>query len=87
MKTAGQFAGSRKRFPGSGRPSREGSPLRISVSTARRKIFEVTVDDGHGILKAKWFKGREAFLRGTFKPGRRVILTGEDQRISLSKRR
>jgi ATP-dependent DNA helicase RecG len=43
----------------------------------RRRIFEVTFDDGDGILKAKWFKGREAFLRGTFKPGRRFILTGE----------
>ena len=43
----------------------------------RRKIFEVTVDDGHGILKAKWFKGREAFLRGTFKPEKRIILTGK----------
>jgi ATP-dependent DNA helicase RecG len=43
----------------------------------RRKIFEVTVDDGHGILKAKWFKGREAFLRSTFKPEKRLILTGK----------
>jgi ATP-dependent DNA helicase RecG len=43
----------------------------------RRKIFEATVDDGHGTLKAKWFKGREAFLRGVFQPGKRVILTGE----------
>jgi ATP-dependent DNA helicase RecG len=43
----------------------------------RRKIFEVTIDDGHDTLKAKWFKGREAFLRGAFRPGRRVILTGE----------
>ncbi|MBU2053772.1 MAG: ATP-dependent DNA helicase RecG [Proteobacteria bacterium] len=43
----------------------------------RRRIFEATFDDGHGILKAKWFKGREAYLRGTFKPGRRFILTGE----------
>ena len=31
----------------------------------------------HGILKAKWFKGREAFLRGTFKPEKRIILTGK----------
>jgi ATP-dependent DNA helicase RecG len=37
----------------------------------------VIVDDGSGILKAKWFKGREAFLRGAFKPEARVILTGE----------
>lgn len=43
----------------------------------RRKIFEVTVDDGYGTLKAKWFKGREAFLRGTFKPEKRIILTGK----------
>lgn len=43
----------------------------------RRKIFEATIDDGHGTLKAKWFKGREAFLRGAFQPGKRVILTGE----------
>ncbi|MHB8908323.1 MAG: ATP-dependent DNA helicase RecG [Syntrophales bacterium] len=42
----------------------------------RKRIFEVTVDDGDGTLTAKWFKGREAFLRGTFKIGRRVILTG-----------
>ena len=43
----------------------------------RRKIFETTIDDGHGTLKAKWFKGREAYLRGAFQPGKRVILTGE----------
>lgn len=43
----------------------------------RRRIFEAMVDDGSGVLKAKWFKGREAFLRGAFKPEARVILTGE----------
>jgi len=43
----------------------------------RRRVFEAMVDDGSGILKAKWFKGREAFLRGAFKPEARVILTGE----------
>jgi ATP-dependent DNA helicase RecG len=43
----------------------------------RRRIFEVLVDDGSGILKAKWFKGREAVLRGVFRPEARVILTGE----------
>lgn len=42
-----------------------------------RRIFEVHVDDGSGILKAKWFKGREAFLRGIFRLEARVILTGE----------
>jgi ATP-dependent DNA helicase RecG len=43
----------------------------------RRRIFEVIVDDGSGIIKAKWFKGREAFLKSAFKPEARVILTGE----------
>lgn len=43
----------------------------------KRKIFEIEIEDGHGSLKAKWFKGREAFLRGTFKTGRRVILAGK----------
>jgi ATP-dependent DNA helicase RecG len=43
----------------------------------RRRIFELLVDDGSGILKAKWFKGREALLRGVFRPESRVILTGE----------
>lgn len=43
----------------------------------RRRVFEAMVDDGSGVLKAKWFKGREAFLRGAFKPEARVILTGE----------
>jgi ATP-dependent DNA helicase RecG len=43
----------------------------------RRRVFEAMVDDGSGILKAKWFKGREAFLRGAFKPDAHVILTGE----------
>jgi ATP-dependent DNA helicase RecG len=43
----------------------------------RRKIFEAIFDDGRGVLKGKWFKGSEAFLRGTFKPGKRFLLTGE----------
>ena len=43
----------------------------------RRRIFEVHVDDGSGILKAKWFKGREALLRTALKTESRVILTGE----------
>jgi len=43
----------------------------------RRRVFEALVDDGSGLLSAKWFKGREAFLRGAFKPEARVILTGE----------
>lgn len=43
----------------------------------RRRVFEAVVDDGSGVLKGKWFKGREAYLKGAFKPEARVILTGE----------
>jgi ATP-dependent DNA helicase RecG len=47
----------------------------------KRRTFEISVDDGHGILKAKWFKGRECFLRRTFTLGRQVVLTGETSRF------
>ncbi len=43
----------------------------------RKKVFEVAVSDGSGLLKAKWFKGNERYLRGLFKPGRKILLTGE----------
>ncbi len=43
----------------------------------RRRAFEVTVDDGSGVLTAKWFKGSLTYLKNTFKAGVQVILTGE----------
>jgi ATP-dependent DNA helicase RecG len=43
----------------------------------RRRAFEVAVDDGSGTLTAKWFMGNLTYLKNTFKPGLRVILTGE----------
>jgi ATP-dependent DNA helicase RecG len=43
----------------------------------KRKVFEVALRDGSSTLKAKWFKGSFAYLRNTFKPGLRVILTGD----------
>jgi ATP-dependent DNA helicase RecG len=51
----------------------------------KKRTFEISVNDGHGVLKAKWFKGRESFLRGTFTLGRRVILTGEIGRSPFEK--
>jgi ATP-dependent DNA helicase RecG len=51
----------------------------------KRRIFDVSVDDGHGILRAKWFRGRESFLRGTFTLGRRIILTGQISRLPFEK--
>ncbi|HSD95288.1 MAG TPA: ATP-dependent DNA helicase RecG, partial [Syntrophales bacterium] len=43
----------------------------------RRKVFEVVLKDDSGTLKAKWFKGSFAYLRNAFKPGLRVIVTGD----------
>jgi ATP-dependent DNA helicase RecG len=43
----------------------------------KRKVFEVVLRDSSSTLKAKWFKGSFAYLRSTFKPGLRVILTGD----------
>jgi ATP-dependent DNA helicase RecG len=43
----------------------------------KRKVFEVVLRDSSGTLKAKWFKGSFAYLRNAFKPGLRVILTGD----------
>jgi len=43
----------------------------------RRPVFEVTLEDEGGLLKAKWFKGNPTYLRGLFQKGAHVILTGE----------
>ncbi len=38
------------------------------------KIFELTVSDGSGLVKAKWFN--QTYLKKIFKPGQEVILYG-----------
>ncbi len=51
----------------------------------KAKVFEVEIDDGSGILTAKWFRGRDAYLRRAFQAGQRVILTGEIRGSLLTK--
>ena len=51
----------------------------------RKKLFEVNIDDGTGILTAKWFKGNERYLRTLFTPGKKVLLTGEIRSWNFSK--
>lgn len=46
-------------------------------SYGKRRIFEVLFRDETCTLKAKWFKGSFAYLRNVFKPGLRVLLTGD----------
>ncbi len=43
----------------------------------KRRIFEIAVDDGHGVLRARWFTGRVSFLKSACSVGKRVILTGD----------
>ncbi len=38
------------------------------------KIFELTVSDGSGLLRAKWFN--QTYLKKIFKPGQEVVLYG-----------
>ena len=48
-----------------------------TVRFKRRKVFEIVVADGTGLLAAKWFHFQEAKFREIFRPGREVILSGE----------
>ncbi len=51
------------------------------VQFKRRRIFEVLLSDGTGILALKWFHYRESVLRETFRPGRTVIVSGPVSRF------
>ncbi|MBI5902171.1 MAG: ATP-dependent DNA helicase RecG [Deltaproteobacteria bacterium] len=42
----------------------------------RRKVFEAALGDGSGILKAKWFNYKAAYMKERFKTGRRLSLYG-----------
>jgi ATP-dependent DNA helicase RecG len=48
------------------------------VTTRRRgrRIFEVTVGDGNGIITAKWFHFNTRYMTSLFKVGERIILNG-----------
>ena len=47
------------------------------VRFKRRKVFEVVISDGTGLLAGKWFHFQEKKFRETFRPGREVIFSGE----------
>jgi ATP-dependent DNA helicase RecG len=49
----------------------------------KRRIHEVLINDDHGTLTAKWFKGNQSYLKKTFTIGQRVIMTGEVSRYLL----
>lgn len=43
----------------------------------RKRLFEVVIEDESGLLRAKWFKFRDAYMAERFTPGLRVILSGK----------
>lgn len=43
----------------------------------KKKVFEVLVGDGSGMITLKWFHGNERYLNERFKKGRRLIFSGE----------
>ena len=47
------------------------------VHFKRRKVFEVVVSDGTGLLAGKWFHFQEKKFRESFRPGKEVIFSGE----------
>lgn len=46
----------------------------IKLPRSRVKLFELTVSDGSGIVKGKWFN--QPFMKKNFKAGQEVILSG-----------
>ncbi|MBX6422442.1 ATP-dependent DNA helicase RecG [Thermosulfurimonas sp. F29] len=51
------------------------------VQFRRRRIYEVVLSDGTGLLTLKWFHFRESHLRETFRIGKTVIVSGEVSRF------
>lgn len=54
-----------------------GEILTAGESRYRKKIFEIVVGDGSGILSAKWFNYNVHYMRNIFKKGKKVLLFGE----------
>lgn len=52
----------------------------IQPRSGKLKIFELTITDGSGVLRGKWFN--QPFMKKLFKPGERVILSGMVKRDS-----
>ncbi len=49
----------------------------VGFKGGRKKVFEVMVGDGSGVIVGKWFRFNLQFMKGRYKKGDRVIMTGE----------
>jgi len=63
-----------------------GTIMGVGIQRYRsRRVLEVTIDDGTGLLTAKWFQGNFSYLGKKFKQGEKLILTGEVKIYLLGK--
>jgi ATP-dependent DNA helicase RecG len=49
----------------------------VFYQNRKRRVFEVAVGDGTGVIRLKWFRGNERYLRDRFRKGRKMIFSGE----------
>lgn len=49
----------------------------VGFRGGRKKVFEIMVGDGSGVIIGKWFHFNLRFMKGKFKKGDKVIMTGE----------
>ena len=43
----------------------------------RKRVFEVIVQDETGVIRAKWFRFNETYMKGKFETGQKIILSGK----------
>ena len=43
----------------------------------RKRVFEVIVQDKTGVIRAKWFRFNETYMKEKFKTGQKIILSGK----------
>ena len=49
----------------------------------RKRVFEVIIQDETGVIRAKWFRFNESYMKEKFKTGEKIILSGK---LTLNKR-
>jgi ATP-dependent DNA helicase RecG len=63
-----------------------GTVLQAEISRyGRRRTFEVVIGDDTGTLVAKWFNFNPRFMKGKFRKGMRLILSGEIRIFNFQK--
>ena len=64
-----------------------GTVLRADMSYyGKRRTFELAIGDETGTLVAKWFNFNPRFMKGRFRKGMRLILSGRGPALPISER-